>query len=100
MSLPAQWGSKPWIEEIFGASARSISIADRAFVFRYRSPDHFVEFFRSYYGPIHKAFLALDHSGQAALASDLKATVARFNTSTDGSMRVPSDYAEIVILKA
>jgi len=100
VSSPAQWGSRPWIEETFGASAKSISITDRAFVFRYRSPDHFVEFFRTYYGPVHKAFLALDHSGQAALASDIKATVACFNTSTDGSMRVPSDYAEIVISKA
>jgi hypothetical protein len=59
-----------------------------------------VAFFRTYYGPMHKAFLALDHSGQAALASDLEATVARFNTTTDGSMRAPSDYAEIVISKA
>jgi SAM-dependent methyltransferase len=100
VSSPAQWGSKPWIEETFGASARSISITDRAFVFRYRSPGHFVAFFRTYYGPMHKAFLALDHSGQAALASDLEATVARFNTTTDGSMRAPSDYAEIVISKA
>ena len=100
VSSPAQWGSKPWIEETFGGAARSISITDRAFVFRYRSPDHFVEFFRAYYGPMHKAFLALDHSGQAALASDLQATVGRFNTATDGSMRAPSDYAEIVISKA
>jgi SAM-dependent methyltransferase len=100
VSSPARWGSRPWIEETFGASAKSISITDRAFVFRYRSPDHFVEFFRTYYGPVHKAFLALDPSGQTALASDINAAVARFNTSTDGSMRVPSDYAEIVISKA
>ena len=100
VSSPAQWGSKPWIEEVFAASARSISIEDRAFVFRYRSPDHFVEFFQTYYGPVHKAFLALDPAGRAALASDLDATIARFNTATDGSMRVRSDYAEIVITKA
>ncbi len=100
VSSPALWGSRPWIEEMFSGAARSIAIADRAFVFRYRSPDHFVEFFRTYYGPMHKAFLALDQSGQAALSTDLKATIARFNTSTDGSMRAPSDYAEIVISKA
>ncbi len=100
VSSPAQWGSRPWIEETFSGAARSIAIADRAFVFRYRSPDHFVEFFRTYYGPMHKAFLALDQSGQAALSTDLKATIARFNTSKDGSMRAPSDYAEIVISKA
>jgi SAM-dependent methyltransferase len=100
VNSPAQWGSATWIEQEFGTSASSISTSDRAFVFRYRSPDHFVDFFRDYYGPIHKAFLALDRIGQAALASDLKATIAQFNTSTDGSMRAPSVYAEIIITKA
>ncbi len=98
-SSPAQWGSKLWIEETFGAGAGSISIKDRAFIFRYRSPDHFVDFFRAYYGPIHKAFLALDDTGQAALAADLKATIGRFNTTSDGSMRVPGEYAEVIVTK-
>jgi hypothetical protein len=58
-----------------------------------------VNHFRSYYGPVHKAFLALDPAKQAALSADLHATIERFNTATDGSMRVPSDYAEIIITK-
>ena len=97
--FPAQWGSRAWIEEVFGGR-QSITINDRAFVFRYRSPEHFVEFFRTYYGPVHKAFLALDHSGQAALAPDLHTTIGRFNTATDGSMRAPFGYAEVIISKA
>ena len=55
---------------------------------------------RTFYGPVHKAFLALDPPGQAALATALRTTVARFNTATDDSMRVPLDYAEIIINKA
>jgi SAM-dependent methyltransferase len=94
---PARWGNKAWIEEAFGAKGRSIVINDRAFIFRYRSPSHFVDFFRSYYGPVHKAFLALEPAGQNALAADLHATVERFNSTADGSMRVPSSYAEIII---
>lgn len=97
---PALWGSAAWIEEAFGAAARSVAMSERAFLFRYRSPDHFVDVFRTFYGPVHKAFLALDPAGQADLDADLKATVARFDTATDGSMRVPSAYAEIVITKA
>jgi SAM-dependent methyltransferase len=97
INSPARWGSKAWIEEVFGAKGRSITINDRAFIFRYRSPAHFVEFFRSYYGPVHKAFLALDPAGQAALAGGLEVTIGRFNTARDGSMRVPSSYAEIII---
>jgi ubiquinone/menaquinone biosynthesis C-methylase UbiE len=100
VSSPALWGSKPWIQEVFASKARSLTINDRTFVFRYRSPEHFVDFFKTYYGPVHKAFLTLDAAGQIALAADLRATIARFNTATDGSMRVPSDYSEIIMLKA
>jgi len=97
---PSLWGSKQWIEDVFAARARSITVSDRFFVLRYRSPAHFLEFFRTYYGPIQKAFLALDATRQAALASDLNATIERFNTAAGGSMRVPSAYSEIVISKA
>lgn len=97
---PALWGSTPWINDVFAGKARSLTINERSFVFRYRSPEEFVDFFRTYYGPVHKAFLALDPSARTALQADLIALVGRFNTATDGSMRVPSAYAEIVIAKA
>jgi ubiquinone/menaquinone biosynthesis C-methylase UbiE len=100
VTSPALWGTKPWIEQQFGTNARAITSENKAFVFRYRSPDHFMDVFRTYYGPVHKAFLALDPVAQAALAKDLNATIASFNTATDGSMRVPSAYAEIVITRA
>ncbi|WP_428675326.1 class I SAM-dependent methyltransferase [Reyranella sp.] len=100
VSSPAIWGTRPWIEQSFGPHARNIAIQDKAFVFRYRSPDHFVDVFRTFYGPVHKAFLALDPAGQMVLADDLRTTVAQFNTAKDGSMRVPSAYAEIIIDKA
>jgi SAM-dependent methyltransferase len=100
ISSPARWGTEPWIAQTFGPHARAIAIERKAFVFRYASPEHFVHVFRAFYGPIHKAFLALDANGQAALGGDLIDTVARFNTAVDGSMRVPSDYEEVVIVKA
>lgn len=97
---PALWGTKAFIEQHFGPKARKVAMESKAFVFRYRSPEHFMDVFRTYYGPVHKAFLALDPAGQAALAKDLTATIESFNTATDGSMRVPSAYAEIVITRA
>jgi SAM-dependent methyltransferase len=96
---PALWGHREWVDATFGPHA-DISFTTKEFVFRYPSPDHFANYFRTYYGPVHKAFLALDEAGQEALHSDLLATVARFDTAADGSMRVPSEYAEIVATKA
>jgi len=99
LSSPAQWGNRSWIEASFGPQASAIAITDRDFIFRYRSPQHFVAFFREWYGPVHKAFLALDEAGRAALEADLIALVGQFNTARDGSMRVPSAYAEIVVTR-
>jgi len=96
---PARWGNREWIDATFGPRA-DISFMLREFMFRYPSPDHFANYFRTYYGPVHKAFLALDPAGQDALHGDLLATVARYDTATDGSMRVPGEYAEIVATKA
>lgn len=96
---PALWGSRPWLEETFAGRAKPVSLVERSFVFRYASPAHFVDVFRTYYGPTHKAFLALDKTGQEALERDLLATIARFNTARDGGMRVPSAYLEVVLNK-
>ncbi len=97
---PAQWGSQAWLDETFSASASMIRVSRRYFNFRYRSPAHFIDVFRTLYGPVHKAFLSLDVNGQAALEADILALIAEFNIATDGSMNAPAEYAEIIITKA
>jgi len=97
---PALWGTQDWIYGAFADQAKTTSFTPRDFVFRYQSPAHFVDFFRTYYGPMHKAFLAVGDDGREALEADILATVARFDTATDGSMRVPSEFAEIVVTKS
>lgn len=100
VASPALWGSRDWIDATFSRHARPLLIEERAFVFRYHSPEHFIEVFRTYYGPVHKAFAGLDRSGQCALALDLHETIERFETATDGTMRVPATYLEVVLEKA
>jgi SAM-dependent methyltransferase len=97
---PALWGTREWLEARFAGTAAALDVVPREFVFRFESPAHFVEFFRTWYGPVHKAFLALDEAGQQALAADLHTLIGRFNTATGGSMRVPGAYAEVVITRA
>jgi hypothetical protein len=96
---PALWGTDARIREMFGASAASINIERRNFVFRYRSPEHFLEVFKSYYGPMLKAFAALDAANQQGLHNDLLALIARLNRAEDGTVVVPSEYLEIVVVK-
>lgn len=96
---PALWGTKARLEEMFGRTASDISAEPRMFVFRYRSPDHMLDVFKSFYGPMLKAFAALDAHGQAALRRDLLALIGEFNHADDGTVVAHSEYLEAVITK-
>lgn len=96
---PALWGTEARLAELFGAGG-SVAAAPRSFSFRYRSPAHWLEVFRTWYGPVNKAFAALDASQQAALEGDLLALIGRFNRAEDGTMVAPSAYLDVVVSKA
>jgi ubiquinone/menaquinone biosynthesis C-methylase UbiE len=96
---PALWGTREWIERAFGASSLSFVAEPRNFVFRYRSAQHFLDVFRAYYGPMLKAFEALNSAGKKALSQDIIELVERFNKSGDESTIVPSEYLEVVVTK-
>jgi SAM-dependent methyltransferase len=94
---PPLWGTEERLRELFGSRIATLQAPRRNFVFRYRSPKHWLDTFRTYYGPTHKAFGALDAGKQEALTEDLLGLAQRFNTATDGAMVVPSEYLEVVI---
>ncbi|TFV74018.1 class I SAM-dependent methyltransferase [Bradyrhizobium frederickii] len=96
---PALWGTPARLEEMFASQASDISAEPRMFVFRYRSPEHWLDVFKTFYGPTLKAFAALDESGQAALRRDLLALLGEFNHADDGTIVVHSEYLEAVITK-
>ena len=96
---PALWGTRARLDEMFGAQASKISAEPRMFVFRYRSPQHWLDVFKTFYGPMLKAFAALDANAQAALTRDLLALAGEFNRAGDGTMAVRSEYLEVVITK-
>jgi ubiquinone/menaquinone biosynthesis C-methylase UbiE len=96
---PALWGTRERLDEMFGRQASAIVAEPRMFVFRYRSPEHWLDVFKTFYGPMLKAFAALDANAQAGLRNDLLGVVGEFNRANDGSMAVPSEYLEVVVTK-
>ena len=96
---PALWGTEARLKEMFGASSSAIRAERRHFVFRYRSPEHFLDIFKSYYGPMLKAFAALDEANQQRLHQDLMMLIGSMNRADDGTMVLPSEYLEVVITK-
>ena len=94
---PALWGTKAALDALFGKTAREIRTAQREFVFRYRSPAHWIDIFRTYYGPMNKAFGVLGAPKQFAFTQDLQALIASRNRSGDLTLVLPSEYLEVVI---
>jgi ubiquinone/menaquinone biosynthesis C-methylase UbiE len=91
---PLAWGDSAKVRALF--PERTVNVTSRVFNFRYRSAEHFIEIFRRYYGPTHKAFEALPAGGQTALAQDLGMLMARHNRSRS-ALVVPAEYLEVIV---
>src|SRR6185437_3269069 len=94
---PSLWGTKAGLDALFGKTALEIHTTQREFVFRYRSPMHWIDVFRTYYGPMNKTFGALDAERQAAFTRDVLALMESRNRSGGRSLVLPSEYLEVVI---
>jgi ubiquinone/menaquinone biosynthesis C-methylase UbiE len=95
---PALWGTRAHLESLFG-KVTNIGTTQKSFVFRYKSPQHWVEIFRTYYGPVLKAFAAIDEKRRVELEKDLFALLAEVNIAKDGTLVAPSEYLEVVITR-
>jgi ubiquinone/menaquinone biosynthesis C-methylase UbiE len=96
---PLLWGTRERIQDMFGPKAASIETLPHNFMFRYRSAEHWIDVFKTYYGPMLKAFAALQPSAQQALHDDIVALIARFNRSGDSTMVAPGEYLEVIVTK-
>ncbi|MEP0943845.1 MAG: class I SAM-dependent methyltransferase [Rhizobiaceae bacterium] len=97
---PANWGRVEWIEQHLTPSASAIFNTPKVYNFRYKSAQHYLEFFRTNYGLCRKAFEKVGPAGEDALASDILNLVDEFNDARDGTVSMPSEYLQIVMIKA
>ena len=99
LTPPAQWGVDDYLERLFREAASDIRTTPRDFAFRYKSAQHWIEVFRTWYGPVHKAFAALPAEGQQRLEQDLVSLIDEFNTSGDSTVVIPAEYLEVVVVR-
>ena len=98
LKSPAMWGSHTHLEALFGSKV-SIAAEKKHFNFRYKSPEHWLKIFRTYYGPVLKTFQAVDPTERASFERDIHALLDELNVAKDGTLVVPSEYLEVVITK-
>lgn len=97
---PSLWGIESHLRALFGHAASSMQATPRQFAFRYRSAAHFIDVFRSWYGPVNKAFAAQTPERAQALAGELAALLEGLNRAAPDSLVVPSEYLEVVVTRA
>jgi ubiquinone/menaquinone biosynthesis C-methylase UbiE len=96
---PVEWGSEPRLRELFGDAVADLSVTPQVFTFRFTSAEAFADYFRANYGPTLKAFEALDEDNGKLLYADLVDLATRSNIATDGTLRIPSAYVEVIAHK-
>lgn len=99
VQAPSLWGVETHLQTLFADTASAIVVTPRVFNFRYRSAAHFIEVFRTWYGPVHKAFASLPADKAELLTADLTGLLNRLNSAGESSLVVPSEYLEIVITR-
>ena len=96
---PSRWGVEAHLRALFGDRAAAIAVTPRMFNFRYRSAAHFIDVFRTWYGPVHKAFASLPADRAAALETDLTDLIDGMNRAGPNALVVPGEYLEIVVTR-
>ena len=96
---PSLWGVEAHRKALFGDKAAKIDVTRKMFQFRYRSAAHFIDVFRKWYGPVHKAFGALPADKAEALSRDLMEILDAANRAGPASLIVPGEYLEVVVTR-
>jgi SAM-dependent methyltransferase len=95
VASPLAWGTEDHLHELLGAGAR-VEVSRRHFTFRFRSPADFFETFKTFYGPMLRAWEALDDAGRASLRGQLEALASDAGRSSATGIAIPSEYLEVV----
>lgn len=97
---PLRWGTEAGLDELLGAATSSIHSEERTALQYYRSVDHAVDVFLSYFGPAIWASNASDEKASQGLRNDLHAVFNRYNRATDGTAVIENRYLLTVATRA
>lgn len=95
-----EWGTEARVRELLGSGVRDVRATVRQCVFRFRSPEHMFEHFTTWFGPARTLMDSLDDAGRETLRRESLELYRAKNTAKDGSLRVPSDYLEVLATRA
>lgn len=93
---PSRWGTESGIDTLLGTGITDVRNTPRSVIWRFRSPEHWVDFYRTYFGPVARVFSSLDEVGKKSYESDLINLIDRYNCTSDGTVKISADYLETI----
>lgn len=93
---PVRWGTEEGIRELIGSGCSALTYSKRTFLQHYRSVDHALDQFFTYYGPTARAYSAADAAGREALRTDIAAVFQKYNEGSGGTCALRSDYLQVM----
>lgn len=100
LESPLRWGTETGIQSLLGDGLADVQLTPKSLLFRFRSPGHWVEYFRTYFGPVSLTFSILDDKGKASYESDLLNLIDRYNTASDGTAIISGEYLETIATRS
>ncbi|MFL5873761.1 MAG: class I SAM-dependent methyltransferase [Solirubrobacterales bacterium] len=97
---PLLWGTEDRARELFGHGVSDIRFEPRISRQPFRSADHYIEFFRKYFGPTQMAYERVGPEGEEALTSDLRSFLEAANTAGDRAMVLEAEYLQVLATRA
>ena len=97
---PVLWGTEDRLRELFGDGVTELTLSERHLMFRYRSPEDWLAFFKEFFGPMMMAFERVGDEGAPALENDLLAVAREANRAGDTALVAPAEYVEVVAVRA
>jgi SAM-dependent methyltransferase len=97
---PLLWGTEKRLRELFGDEIADLRVERRVSRQPFRSADHYIEFFRTYFGPTQTAYERVGTEGEQALTDDLRAFLESANTAGDRALVLEADYLEVIATRA
>lgn len=100
LDSPLLWGTEERLRELFGDGIADLCVERRISRQPFRSADHYLDFFRTYFGPVKVAFERVGSDGEKALESDLRDYLEGANTAGDKALVLEAEYLEVIATRA
>jgi ubiquinone/menaquinone biosynthesis C-methylase UbiE len=97
---PILWGTEERLRELFGDRISDLKLEKMISRQVFRSPDHYLDFFRTYFGPVKAAFEKVGPEGEEALTADLRTFLEEANTGGERALVLEPEYLEVVATRA